>query len=102
MGARIRRIRGIKLFDAWDAAGHRSFATGIRDDRSLWWTLRSARRAAEVLDGDGTPKRMVIFEFPDMAQLKAWYRSPAYRPLLELRKRTANWTLVAVEGVAQP
>ena len=45
------------------------------------------------------PKRMVILEFPDMAQLEAWYQSPEYRPLLELRQRTANSTLVAVEGV---
>lgn len=55
--------------------------------------------ATEVLEGDWTPKRMVILEFPDMAQLKAWYQSPEYRPLIELRQRTAISTLVAVEGV---
>lgn len=54
----------------------------------------------EVLEGNWTPKRLVILEFPDMGQLKAWYRSPEYRPLLELRQRTATSTLVAVEGVA--
>lgn len=57
--------------------------------------------AAEVLEGDWAPKRMVILEFTDMAQLKAWYHSPEYRPLLELRKRTANSTLIAVDGVAK-
>ena len=56
--------------------------------------------ATEVLEGDWTPKRLVILEFPDMTQLKAWYHSPAYRPLIELRQRTATSTLVAVEGVA--
>ena len=55
--------------------------------------------ATEVLEGGWTPKRMVILEFPDMAQLRAWYHSPEYRPLLELRQRTAKSTLVAVEGV---
>lgn len=55
--------------------------------------------ATEVLEGDWTPKRMVILEFPDMAQLKAWYESPEYSPLIELRQRTAISTLVAVEGV---
>ena len=55
--------------------------------------------AAEVLEGDWTPKRMVILEFPDMAQLITWYRSPEYKPLIDLRQRTAKSTLVAVEGV---
>lgn len=54
---------------------------------------------SEVLEGDWMPKRMVILEFADMSQLKTWYRSPEYRPLLELRQRTAKSTLVAVEGV---
>ena len=55
--------------------------------------------ATEVLEGDWAPKRMVILEFPEMAQLQAWYQSPGYRPLLELRQATAKSTLVAVEGV---
>lgn len=55
--------------------------------------------ATEVLEGDWSPKRIVILEFADMAQLKAWYRSPEYQPLIKLRQRTAKSTLVAVEGV---
>ncbi|MDQ3189272.1 MAG: DUF1330 domain-containing protein [Pseudomonadota bacterium] len=35
----------------------------------------------------------------DMAQLKAWYRLPEYKPLIELRQRTDKSTLVAVQGV---
>jgi uncharacterized protein (DUF1330 family) len=55
--------------------------------------------ATEVLEGDWTPKRLVILEFADMARLKAWYQSPEYQPLIELRQKTATSTLVAVEGV---
>jgi len=58
--------------------------------------------ATEVLEGNWMPKRMVILEFPDMAQLKAWYHSPEYHPLIELRQRTARSTLVAVEGFLNP
>ncbi len=58
--------------------------------------------ATEVLEGAWAPKRIVILEFDDMAQLKAWYHSPEYRPLLELRQKTATSTLVAVGGVARP
>jgi len=55
--------------------------------------------AMEVLEGDWTPKRLVILEFPDAATLKAWYHSPEYQELLELRKRTATSDFVIVEGI---
>ena len=56
--------------------------------------------ATDVLEGNWVPKRLVILEFPDMKQLKAWYRSPEYEPLIALRQRTTRSALVAVEGVA--
>jgi uncharacterized protein (DUF1330 family) len=55
--------------------------------------------AMEVLEGEWMPKRVVILEFPDVATIKAWYDSPEYQPLLELRKRTATSDFVIVEGV---
>lgn len=55
--------------------------------------------ALEVLEGDWVPRRAVILEFPSLAQLKAWYDSPEYRPLREIRKRASNSRLVVVEGL---
>jgi uncharacterized protein (DUF1330 family) len=55
--------------------------------------------AREVLEGDWAPNRVVILEFPSMAQLKAWYDSPEYRPLRQIRERTTKSSIVAVEGV---
>jgi uncharacterized protein (DUF1330 family) len=55
--------------------------------------------AAERLEGDGEIHRQVILQFPDMAALKAWYHSDAYKPLIALRQSAARGTLVAVEGV---
>lgn len=40
--------------------------------------------------GHWKPERMVIIEFPDMASLQAWYRSPDYQPLLALRKQCTS------------
>lgn len=54
--------------------------------------------ATDVLEGDWSPKRLVIIEFPDMARLKAWYQSSAYRPLMTLRQRSARARLLAIEG----
>jgi uncharacterized protein (DUF1330 family) len=53
----------------------------------------------EVLEGDWTLNRVVILEFPDMSQLMAWYESPIYKPLREIRNRTAKAHLVAIEGL---
>ena len=42
----------------------------------------------ESLEGGWSPKRMVILEFPSMAQAKAWYASAEYCDLMALRQRT--------------
>ena len=55
--------------------------------------------ALTVLEGDWSPKRCVILEFPSMAQLQAWYDSPAYVPLRAIRERTTKSRLVMVEGL---
>jgi uncharacterized protein (DUF1330 family) len=55
--------------------------------------------ATEVLEGTWLPKRCVILEFPSIAQLKAFYTSPEYRPLLEIRQRTTKSNLIATEGL---
>lgn len=52
----------------------------------------------QTLEGDWSPKRAVVLEFPDAAALKRWYDSPEYAPLLALRKRAARSTVVAMDG----
>jgi len=58
--------------------------------------------AAEVVEGNWNPKRLVIVEFPTMERLRAWYASPAYAPALALRKGSAVSNLVMTEGVPEP
>jgi uncharacterized protein (DUF1330 family) len=50
--------------------------------------------------GHWRPERVVIIEFPDRGALDAWYTSPAYQPLIALRKRgTSEFDmLIALEG----
>src|SRR5271165_4256246 len=55
--------------------------------------------AHEVLEGSWHPNRVVVVEFPDMAALKASYRSPEYRPLIALRRSAATDLLIAVDGL---
>lgn len=55
---------------------------------------------SEVLEGTWQPRRSAIIEFPSMAAFKAFWHSPEYAPLRELRERSASSNIVVVEGVS--
>lgn len=55
--------------------------------------------ATEVLEGSWAPRRCVILEFPDMGRFQAWWDSPEYAPLKELRVRSTRSHLVVTQGV---
>ena len=55
----------------------------------------------ENLEGDWSPKRLVIVEFPSVEQAKAWWSSPEYSEAKALRQATAKSQLVVVEGFNQ-
>lgn len=55
--------------------------------------------ATEVMEGGWSPHRCVVLEFPSMTQLKQWYGSPEYRPLIAIRERTTRSNLVISEGI---
>jgi uncharacterized protein (DUF1330 family) len=52
-----------------------------------------------VREGQWTPKRFVVLEFPTLEQAQAWYDSPAYAPARALRHATSTADLFIVEGV---
>jgi len=56
--------------------------------------------AAELLEGEGEPARLVLLEFPSMAALRAFWDDPAYQPLKALRQGCSTARLIAVEGAA--
>ena len=51
-------------------------------------------------EGGWTPKRIVVVEFPSMAQAQKWYDSPEYAPLIKLRQKASKGKLILVEGAA--
>ncbi len=86
-----------------DRAGYDEYRKGVQATVDAYGGRFLVRGGAtETLEGDWSPKRAVVLEFPDMAALKRWYDSPEYRPLLALRKRCARSAVVAMEGVAPP
>lgn len=50
-------------------------------------------------EGGWSPERLVVVEFPTMAQARAFYDSPEYAPALAIRKRAARSRLILAEGV---
>lgn len=52
-----------------------------------------------TLEGDWTPNRLVVLEFPDMAAAKAFYDSPEYCKAREVRKDAAVFKMIVTEGV---
>jgi uncharacterized protein (DUF1330 family) len=53
-----------------------------------------------VLEGEVSPRRQVILEFPDMDHLLAFYHSPDYQALKALRQGCSSGSIVAIAGVA--
>ena len=53
---------------------------------------------AQALEGQWTPDRLIILEFPDRAAALAFYNDPAYEPLKALRQAITDSSLVVVDG----
>jgi uncharacterized protein (DUF1330 family) len=86
--------------DVHDSAGYEAYRQQVPAIIARYGGRYIARGGAtEVLEGDWSPKGCVLIEFPGMAQLKAWWSSPEYRPLRAIRERTARSNLVATEGL---
>jgi uncharacterized protein (DUF1330 family) len=52
----------------------------------------------EPREGGWTPKRIVVVEFPSLAQAQKFYDSPDYAPLIKLRQKASKGKLILVEG----
>lgn len=53
----------------------------------------------ETLEGEWSPKRLVILEFPSVERAKAWWDSNEYEQAKALRHATARTEMLLVEGV---
>ena len=50
-------------------------------------------------EGGWKPARLVVVEFPSMAQARKFYDSPEYAPALAIRLKAAKSRLVLADGV---
>jgi uncharacterized protein (DUF1330 family) len=55
--------------------------------------------SVETLEGECSPKRLVILEFSSMEQAKAWWGSQEYSEAKALRQAAASTQMILAEGV---
>ncbi len=54
--------------------------------------------SGEVLEGDWSPKRLVVLEFESIARAKEWYNSPEYAGLKMIRQSASKGQLIFADG----
>ena len=55
--------------------------------------------AADVVEGDSQPGRMVVLEFESMERLKAWYDSEEYAGPKAIRQAASTGRMLHVQGI---
>jgi uncharacterized protein (DUF1330 family) len=53
----------------------------------------------ETLEGEWHPSRLVLLEFPNMEQARAWWASSEYAGAKTMRQRSATTQMVLLEGL---
>lgn len=56
--------------------------------------------AVTQLEGDWTPGRFVLLEFPSAERAREWWSSPLYAPIKAIRNATARSKMILVEGTS--
>jgi len=55
--------------------------------------------AVSVLEGEWKPNRLIVVEFESADAARAWWASPEYAALRDLRQTSTRSQMVVVEGV---
>lgn len=54
----------------------------------------------ETLEGDASPRMIIIIEFPDLESARQWYGSSDYAHALEVRDKALSRNLILVDGIS--
>lgn len=90
-------IAQVKVTDPEIFAKYSSQVPGVIEQYGGRYLVRGG--ATEAVEGSWTPARLVVVEFPSIEQLKRFYHSDEYAPLIELRNQSAHTDLTFAEGI---
>jgi uncharacterized protein (DUF1330 family) len=83
-----------------DVARYQDFMRQVKpalDDAGATYLARGG--ALSVYEGDWTPRRLVILQFPSVATWETFYNGPVYQGLKQIRDECSSARLVCVEGI---
>ena len=86
--------------DILDPAGYeeyKKFAGATVEKYGGRYIVRGGK--TEVLEGNWTPKRIVVLKFESIERARKWLDSQEYREPRKMRHRTAKANMIVVEGV---
>ncbi|MBI5351364.1 MAG: DUF1330 domain-containing protein [Chloroflexi bacterium] len=85
--------------DVHDPAGYEEYKKLAPAAVALYGGKYIARGGkTETLEGDWSPSRLVILEFPNSEQAKKWLNSEEYSAARKMRHATAKSNMVVIEG----
>jgi len=90
-------IGEIEVTDAKTYEEYRKLVPGVIAKFGGKYLVRGG--AVETCEGNWSPKRLVLLEFPSMDRARAFHGSPEYAPLLAMRTKSAKSKLILVEGI---
>jgi uncharacterized protein (DUF1330 family) len=82
-----------------DAAGMKPYFTQADAVVARYGGRTIARGPVDVLEGDDDGRFAAVIEFPDKEKLLAFWHSPEFKKLIELRQKYSKVIAVAAAGV---
>jgi uncharacterized protein (DUF1330 family) len=88
-----------KIEEVTDAAGLGQYREQVAPLVAQYGGRYLAAGVAENKEGDWGPGVNVVIEFPSLERAREWYDCAEYRPLKELRQRSARVNLAFLDGM---
>lgn len=86
--------------DIKDAGRYQDFMNQVKPALAEAGAKYLARGGAhKIYEGDWTPRRIVLLEFPTVAAWEKFYNGPVYQGLKGIRDECSSARLVSVEGL---
>jgi uncharacterized protein (DUF1330 family) len=90
------------IFDVeiFDMAKYQEFMKGVKPALDAAGARYLARGGShKIYEGDWSPRRIVILEFPSVSHWETFYTGPVYQGLKQIRDECSSARLVSVEGL---
>jgi len=83
-----------------DPQGYESYRSKVGESLKKFGAKFLVRGGSiHALEGNWTPERIVMCEFPNTQTAQEWYESDDYKEVKALRDTTARMNIICIEGI---